>query len=84
MAPITCHLLLGTIGLLFGLYPPILGSLIQIELYNILSSCVCVMLCICLAQGWHYYKVWPYWSRCVTVGVGFKTLILVAWKQVLR
>ena len=25
---------------------------------------------------------WPYWSRHVTVGVGFKTLILAAWKPV--
>ena len=24
--------------------------------------------------------VWPFWSKCVTVGVGFKTLILAAWK----
>ena len=48
-----------------------------------------VMVCICLAQGvallgsmallvW----VWPCWSRCVTVGMGFKTLVLAAWKQV--
>ena len=27
-------------------------------------------------------QVWPSWSRCVTVGVGFKTLILAAWKPV--
>jgi hypothetical protein len=26
--------------------------------------------------------MWPCWSRCVTVGVGFKTLILAAWKSV--
>jgi hypothetical protein len=26
--------------------------------------------------------VWPLWSRCVTVGVGFKTLFLATWKQV--
>jgi hypothetical protein len=30
----------------------------------------------------HYWKVWPCWSRCVTVGVGFKTLILAAWRSV--
>jgi hypothetical protein len=24
----------------------------------------------------------PYWNRCVTVGVGFKTLILAAWELV--
>jgi len=28
--------------------------------------------------------VWPCWSGCVTVNVGFKTLILVAWKPVFR
>ena len=27
-------------------------------------------------------EVWLCWSRCVTVGVGFKTLILAAWKPV--
>jgi hypothetical protein len=48
-----------------------------------------VMVCICSAQGvallggvalleW----MWPCWSRCVTVGVSFKTLILAAWKLV--
>jgi len=26
--------------------------------------------------------VWPCWSRCVTVGMGFKTLTLAAWKPV--
>jgi hypothetical protein len=26
--------------------------------------------------------VWSCWSRCVTVGMGFKTLILAAWKLV--
>ena len=29
-----------------------------------------------LSREWHYYKVWPYRSRCVTVGMGFKSLIL--------
>jgi hypothetical protein len=33
----------------------------------------------CGLLGW----VWPCWSRCVTVGVGFKILILAAWKSVL-
>jgi hypothetical protein len=48
-----------------------------------------VMVCICLVQGvallggvalleW----MWPCWSSCVTVGIGFKTLILAAWKPV--
>ena len=27
--------------------------------------------------------VWPWWSRCVAVGMGFKTLILASWKPVL-
>jgi hypothetical protein len=37
-----------------------------------------VMVCVCSAQGEALLEVWPCWSRCVTVGVGFKTLILVA------
>ena len=41
-----------------------------------------VMVCICLAREWHYLQVWPCWSRCVTEGVGFKSLILDTWKQV--
>jgi hypothetical protein len=31
---------------------------------------------------WHYLEVWPRWSRCFIVGLGFKTLILAAWKSV--
>jgi hypothetical protein len=31
-------------------------------------------------REWHCLEVWPCWSRCVTVGLGFKTLILAAWK----
>jgi hypothetical protein len=27
-------------------------------------------------------REWHCWSRCVTVGVGFKTFILAAWKPV--
>jgi hypothetical protein len=40
------------------------------------------MVCICSAQGVALLGVallewvWPCWSRCVTVGVDFKTLIL--------
>ena len=41
-----------------------------------------VMVCICPGSG-NYLEVWPCWSRCVLVGVGFKTLILAAWKPVL-
>jgi hypothetical protein len=33
-------------------------------------------------REWHYLEVWPCWSRCVTVGMGFKTLTLAAWKPV--
>ena len=29
-------------------------------------------------REWHYLEVWPYWSRCVTVGLGFNTLVLAA------
>jgi hypothetical protein len=27
-------------------------------------------------------EVWPCWRKCVTVGLGFKTLILAAWKPI--
>jgi hypothetical protein len=33
-------------------------------------------------RKWHYLEVWPCWSRCVIVDIGFKTLILAAWKPV--
>jgi hypothetical protein len=33
-------------------------------------------------REWHYLEVWPHWSRCVTMDVGFKTLLLAAWKLV--
>jgi hypothetical protein len=29
-----------------------------------------------------FKSVWPFWSRHGTMGVGFKTLILIAWKTV--
>ena len=29
-------------------------------------------------------QVWPCWSRYVTVGMGFETLILAAWKSVFQ
>ena len=35
-----------------------------------------------LPREWHYLEVWPCWSKCVTVGVGSKTLFLAAWKSV--
>ena len=48
-----------------------------------------VMACICLAKGVTLLEgvallesVWPCCSRCVTVGVDFKTLILSSWKLV--
>ena len=44
-----------------------------------------VMVCTCLAQGVALVEgmalleyVWPCWSRCVIVGVGFKNLTLAA------
>jgi hypothetical protein len=44
----------------------------------------CVMFCICLAQGMALLqgvtlleKVWPC-SKCVTVGMGFRTFVLAA------
>jgi len=47
-----------------------------------LVGVLCVMACVCLAQGVAYLEMWPCWSRCVTVGVGFNTLVLAAWKSV--
>jgi hypothetical protein len=41
-----------------------------------------VMVCICLAQGVALMED-VVLIECVTVGVGFKTLILSAWKSVL-
>ena len=41
-----------------------------------------VMVCTCSAQGVALLEVWPCWGRCVTVGVGYKTIILAAWKPV--
>ena len=47
------------------------------------------MVCICLAQGVALLEgmallewVWPFWSKCVTVGEGKKTLILASWKPI--
>jgi hypothetical protein len=47
------------------------------------------MVCICLTQRVALLggvalleQVWPCWSGCVTVDVGFKILILAAWKPV--
>jgi len=55
--------------------------------------CVCVFVCVCVrvcsAQGEAALEgmallewMWPCWSECVTVGVGYKTLILATWKPV--
>jgi hypothetical protein len=41
-----------------------------------------VMVCICLAQGAALLGGVVLWNRCVTVGVGFNTLVLAAWKPV--
>jgi hypothetical protein len=48
-----------------------------------------VMVYICLTKEVELLEgvallewVWPCWSRCVTVGVGYKSLILAAWKSV--
>ena len=34
-------------------------------------------------REWHYQKEWPCWSKCVIVGMGFKTLILVVRESVI-
>ena len=60
----------------------------KVSLHFIISSTVyqnCFPLSwfeYALPRGWHHLEVWPCWSRCVTVGVSFKTLILAAWKPV--
>jgi hypothetical protein len=33
-------------------------------------------------REWYYLEVWPCWGMYVTVGMGFKTLVLAAWKPV--
>ena len=35
-------------------------------------------------REWHYLEVWPCWSRCVTVNMGFKTIVLATCKPVFR
>ena len=57
-----------------------------------LSSCTAATLSqanavcygvLCARPGeWQDLKVWPCWSRCVTVGVGYKSLLLAAWMLV--
>ena len=57
-----------------------------------LRVCVCVCVCVCVrvcsAQGVAALEgmallewMWPCWSECVTVGVGFKTLIQLLESQ---
>lgn len=51
-------------------------------------SLVLVMVWRCLVQRMALLdvallkQVWPYWRKCVIVGVTFKTLILAPWKPV--
>jgi hypothetical protein len=33
-------------------------------------------------KEWHYLEVWPFWRKCVTMGLSFKILVLAAWKPV--
>ena len=33
-------------------------------------------------REWHYWEVWPCWSRCVTVGIGFRTFLLAMWEPI--
>jgi len=51
--------------------------------------CVCVCVRVCSAQGEAALEgmtllecMWPCWSECVTLGVGFETLILTTCKPV--
>jgi hypothetical protein len=47
------------------------------------DSFICLVQGVALLEGVALFgSVWPYWSRCVTVDVGFKTLILVPCKPV--
>ena len=34
------------------------------------------------SREWHYKEVWPCWRKCVTVGVGNKTLLQATWEPV--
>ena len=42
-----------------------------------------VMVSICLPQRVALWEVWLCWRKCVTVGMGFETLLLAAWKSLL-
>jgi len=57
------------------------------------QSCLLRSMCTPMCKGgwwfvyawtreWHCWEVWPCWSRCVIVGVGFKPLTQAAWKSV--
>jgi hypothetical protein len=58
------------------------------QLYHQIKNSLGMMVYICSAQGVTLLEgmgllesVCPCRSRCVTVGVGYKTLILAAWKS---
>jgi hypothetical protein len=48
-----------------------------------LAGYIYVMVCLCSAQGVALLEDVALLSRCVTVGVGSKTLLLAAWKLIL-
>ena len=55
----------------------------DILILNSYVTYICVMVCLCLAQGVALIGIGvALLSRYVTVGVGFKTLILADWKPV--
>jgi hypothetical protein len=46
--------------------------------------CICLTLGVALLEGVDRLELaWSCGSRCVTVSIGFMTLILAAWKPVL-
>ena len=64
-------------------------STVTMTFHSVYIACLCIKGLIydlwwfvhAWPRQWHHYKVWACWTRCVTVGVVFKTLILNAWQQ---
>jgi hypothetical protein len=49
---------------------------------DLFQASLLMKVCTCLAQGVALLGGVACWSRCVTVGVGYKTLLLASWKAV--
>ena len=50
---------------------------LKLTMYTYKDMYTYVVICIHICN-----RVWPCWRKCVTVGVGFETLLLAAWKSV--